>query len=189
MSEGHEERTTWREVALTAFVGVGLLLTWLVVTPVFGPKVAAVILTAMTLIGGQRIFLDAVTGLARLEISADLAVAIAAGAALAIGQYFAAAEVIFIMLVGGTLEAFAVGRTRGAIRKLMALTPRTATVRRDGHVSEVPISQVVPGDVVLVKPGERIPVDGVVSGGKSLVNQSAITGESVPVEKTAGHQV
>lgn len=151
-----------------------------------GPFDIAVLIT---LIGGYKIFGDAVWGLLHREISSDLAIAIAACAALAIGQYFAAAEVVFIMLVGGWLEELAVDRTRGAIEKLIRLVPRTAHVRRGEGIAEIPIAALEPGEIVVVRPGERIAVDGEVIAGLSAVDQSAITGESVPADKEPSDRV
>jgi Cu+-exporting ATPase len=104
--------------------------------------------------------------------------------------YFEAASVIIaLILLGRMLEARAKGRTSDAIRQLMKLQPRTARVIRDAVEAEIPIDAVVPGDIVQVRPGEKIPVDGVVRDGSSAVNQSMLTGESLPVEKTPGDEV
>jgi P-type Cu+ transporter len=105
-------------------------------------------------------------------------------------QYFeTSAVLITFVLAGKYLEASAKGRTGEAIRKLMDLRPKTATVVRDGVESTVPIDSVRAGDIVVVKPGEKVPVDGAVVSGSSSVDESMITGESIPVEKTAGSQV
>jgi Cu+-exporting ATPase len=104
--------------------------------------------------------------------------------------YFEAAGVIItLILLGRLLEAVAKGRTSEAIRKLMQLQAKTARVLRDGEEVEIPIDAVVPGDVVFVRPGERLPVDGVVSEGWSYVDESMITGEPIPVEKRHGAEV
>lgn len=93
------------------------------------------------------------------------------------------------MVLGKYLEAVTKGRTSDAIRKLMGLTPKVATVVRDGREIEIPIEEVMVGDLLLVKPGERVPVDGTVVEGGSAVDESMITGESIPVEKTVGSTV
>ena len=104
--------------------------------------------------------------------------------------YFeAAAVIVTLILVGRLLEARARGRTSDAIRQLMRIQPRTARVRRDGAVVELPIAQVVVGDVLEVRPGEKIAVDGDVIEGTSFVDQSMISGEPVPVEKRNGDEV
>jgi Cu+-exporting ATPase len=104
--------------------------------------------------------------------------------------YFeAAAVIVTLILLGKTLEARAKGRTSEAIRKLMTLQAKSARVRRDGKELELPIDDVVPGDVIVVRPGERLPVDGIVLDGVSYVDEAMISGEPVPVEKRAGSEV
>ena len=106
------------------------------------------------------------------------------------GLYFeSAAMILTLITVGKTLEAHAKGKTTDAIRSLVKLTPKTATLERDGKEVIVPASEVVAGDVFVVRPGESIPADGVVVGGFSAVNESALTGESVPVDKAEGDKV
>jgi Cu+-exporting ATPase len=100
-----------------------------------------------------------------------------------------AAAIIVLILLGRTLEARAKGHTSEAIKKLMGLQPKTARVVRDGRDVDVPIEDVEIGDVVVVRPGEKVPVDGVVKEGYSSVDESMITGESIPVEKKAGDTV
>lgn len=106
------------------------------------------------------------------------------------GLYFETAGVIItLILLGKSLEAVSKGRTSEAIKKLMGLAPKTATVIRDGKEFEVPIDEVEIGHIILVKPGEKIPVDGVVLEGNTSIDESMLTGESIPVEKKAGDQV
>lgn len=104
--------------------------------------------------------------------------------------YFEAASVIIaLILLGRLLESRAKGRTSDAIRKLIGLQPKTARVIRDGNESDIAIEEVVPGDIVVVRPGEKIPVDGVLVDGASAVDESMLTGESLPVEKNTGDEV
>ncbi len=103
--------------------------------------------------------------------------------------YEASAAIITLILLGKYLEAVAKGRTSEAIRKLMGLQAKTARVVRNGAELEVPAAQVVPGDTVVVRPGEKVPVDGLVLEGSSFVDESMITGESVPVQKSEGEEV
>ncbi len=104
--------------------------------------------------------------------------------------YFEAASVILaLILLGRMLEARAKGQTSDAIRRLTQLQAKTARVVRDGNETDIPVEEVVPGDVVIVRPGEKIPVDGVVEDGASAVDESMLTGESLPVEKTKGDEV
>ncbi|MFH0863049.1 MAG: heavy metal translocating P-type ATPase [Candidatus Altiarchaeota archaeon] len=105
-------------------------------------------------------------------------------------QYFeTSAVLITFVLAGKYLEMSAKGRTGEAIRKLMDLRPKTATVVRDGVEAVVPVDSVRAGDIVVVKPGEKVPVDGIIVSGSSSIDESMITGESIPVEKTAGSTV
>ncbi|MFZ5824925.1 MAG: heavy metal translocating P-type ATPase, partial [Bacillota bacterium] len=106
----------------------------------------------------------------------------AAGAA-ALGRWEEGAILMFLFTLSATLEAFAVGRTRQAIRKLMALAPEDALVRRGRVEHRLPVGELIPGDIVIVGPGERIAADGVIIRGASAINEAAITGESIPVEK------
>ncbi len=104
--------------------------------------------------------------------------------------YFETAGIIItLILLGKTLEAVSKGRTSESIKKLMGLKPRTATVLQDGKEIELPIDEVEPGDILLVRPGERVPVDGTVLSGASAVDESMLTGESIPVDKGPGSAV
>lgn len=141
------------------------------------------------ILGGARIVYGALDALLHGRIGADIALAQACLAALVIGQPFVAAEVVFIALVGEVLEAITFARTQRAIHRLLDQTPRTARVRRDGVEFEVPADRVAIDDLVIVRPGERIPVDGPVVAGRSTVNQAALTGESLPVDKGEGDRV
>jgi Cu+-exporting ATPase len=105
-------------------------------------------------------------------------------------EYFdTSASIITLILLGRYLEARAKGQTSEAIKKLIGLQPKTAIVIRDGQEKEIPIEEVLAGDLVLVKPGERVPVDGIVREGYSSLDESMITGESIPVEKKIGDEV
>lgn len=122
--------------------------------------------------------------------SAAYVYSVAAMFGLVTEQYFETAAVLITLVVlGKYLEAVAKGRTSDAIRRLMGLAPKVATVVRDGREVEVPIEEVAVGDLLLVKPGEKVPVDGTVVEGRSAVDESMITGESIPVEKAAGSTV
>jgi Cu+-exporting ATPase len=172
--------------AFAAVVGVLLLLNWLgAFKTIFGVDTAIL----LTLIAGYKIFFNAIAGLLERKISADLAIAIAAIAALAVGEYLAAAEAMFIMVIGEGLEAYSVGRTGAAIAKLAALLPRRGRVRRNGEELEVAPEEIRSDDVVLVRPGERIPVDGILLRGQSSLDESSLTGESIPAEKGPGDRV
>ena len=125
------------------------------------------------------IFISVVAGLVLPSASAT-------GTADAVGYLTASAIVAFIILAGMTLEDYIIHRTRGALEKLINMSPTAARIRRDGAEVEVTIDEIKLGEIVLVKPGDKIPVDGTVISGYSTVNQATITGESIPVEKTVG---
>lgn len=111
---------------------------------------------------------------------------IAALGAVAIGEWSEGATVVFLFSFGNALQAYTMDKTRESMRTLMNLAPREALVRRNGHESLLSIEEIVVGDVIIVKPGERIAMDGDVINGVSTVNQATITGEAMPVEKTVG---
>ena len=177
----------WFAYALfTLAVGVLLLLNWQgVFTQLFGIDTAIIV----ALVGGYKIYYNTIAALFERRIIAELAIVIAIVAALAVGENLAAAEAVFIMLVGTGLEEFAARRTRSAMNKLIDLTPKRARLKLEEGEREVAVDEVNLGDVVIVRPGEQIPVDGVIVAGAAAINEAALTGESLPVDKAAGAQV
>jgi Zn2+/Cd2+-exporting ATPase len=141
------------------------------------------------LVGSVYIWWSALQGIRERDFTADIPVSFATAAALIIGQYSAAAVVAVLLLLGGMLEEFVSARAGNALDSLAKLLPDRVTVRRDGEDHVVSLEEVMSGDLVLIHSGERIPVDGAVSLGTASVNQSAITGESLPVEKEVGDLV
>ena len=123
------------------------------------------------------------------KISSCLLISMAMIAALVIGDLFAAGEVAFIMEIGALLEEMTTERAKKGLRNLIELAPETARVIKDGGERAVPVKEVCPGDLLRVLPGETVPVDGVISVGETSVDQSAMTGESLPVEKSPGDSV
>jgi cation transport ATPase len=170
-----------------AFVGLAILAVWQRVWEPFSS--VSVIGLAATLIGGYPIFAEALSNLAARRMTMELSMTIALVAALAIGELVTVLVIVFFVLIAEVLEGLTVGRGRNAIKHLVDLLPRRAVVRDAAGTREVEAAAVNLGDVVVVKPGSRLPVDGVVVVGDSFVDQSPITGESVPVEKTAGAEV
>jgi Cu+-exporting ATPase len=176
----------WRYALFTCAVGVALLLNYLgLFTTVLGLNAALV----LALVAGYKILYQAVLDLFDRKLSADLAIVVAAVAAIAIGEYFAAAEVMFIMLVGEGIEHYAVERAKRAIAGFVAMVPTFARVRRGGEELEIAPGAVLPGETVIVRAGEKVPVDGVVLEGRSSVNESMITGEPLPAAKAPGDAV
>ena len=144
---------------------------------------------AAAVIAGAGIARRAFDGLRRRQITIELLVTIAATGALIIGEVWEAAAVTFLFSLGGWLEALTLGRTRRELSRLLDLAPVTALVMRDGEPVETDPGDVLIGETVLVRPGGKVPVDGIVRDGRSAVDESAITGEPIPAEKHAGEQV
>lgn len=141
------------------------------------------------LLGGYPIFKKAVIGIINKQINVNLMMSIGIIGAFAIGEYTSSMLIVFFMTLAHYLEEFTVTRSRQAIKELIKLAPKTARIKIDGREIEVDVNKLKLGDVVVVRPGEKIPVDGIVVKGLSSVNQSHITGESMPVEKTLGDKV
>jgi len=183
----HEHALDWQEMVRIAFVAVAAGTAWFL-----GPQLALSLVIAgaiCTLAGGYPIFHEAVENILERRMTMELSMAIAILAALAIREVFTALVITLFVLVAEVLEGLTVGRGRRAIRHLIDLLPSTATVGgRDGW-REIGVEQISIGDLVLIKPGGRIPVDGPVVGGHSFVDQANITGESMPVEKNPGMEV
>ena len=151
---------------------------------VFGYRFALI----AAVIGGARVLYNSLETLFDGRIGADLALAVACLAAILLREELVAAEVVFIGLAGECLEAFTFARTQRALGSLAELFPRRCWVLRDGQEVRTYTSDLLVGDRVVVKPGGRIPVDGVVVDGRSAVDTSALTGESVPVDRGPGDQ-
>ncbi|MEK7325891.1 MAG: cation-translocating P-type ATPase [Chloroflexota bacterium] len=136
----------------------------------------------LVLVSGFPIFVNVVRAALRRQVIAHTLMSLGVLAALSVWQWATAVVVVFFMRVGDYAENFTTERARRAVKDLTALAPQTARVERDGVEVEIPVMQVVVGETVIVRPGETIPVDGEVIGGQATVDQSAITGESMPAE-------
>ena len=167
---------------MALLVGFDIVLWWLGREDLRYPFGVNLSLLA-AILGGWRLVHGALTALLEGDVGADLALVFAMGAAIALGEYLVAAEVVLIATVGESLEALTFSRTHREIHRILELRPRSVRLRRDGEEVEVPAETVVPGDVVVIRPGERVPVDGRVVSGRSSVDQSTLTGESLPVDK------
>ncbi len=174
------------------------------------------LLAGIVMVINQKFFINGAKGVLHLSPNMDTLVALGSGASFAYSTavlfqmcwdvangfphaaeaalhhklYFeSAAMILTLITVGKLLEARAKGKTTNALKSLMDLSPKTATLIRDGNEVAVPVEEVKKGDIFVVRPGDRIPVDGVIIEGESAVNESALTGESIPVDKTAGDSV
>lgn len=188
-----EERKFWRrnpKVVPTVISGAVFAVVWCLHMLDALPDTAANIGYALAiLVGGYRIAKTGLYGLKSRTIGMDLLMTVAAVGAAVIGQWEEGAAVVFLFSLGETLEAYTMDRTRRSIRGLMDESPKEALIRRNGTESVLPIEQIRIGDTLIVKPGEKIAMDGTVEQGASTVNQAPITGESVPVDKTEGDEV
>lgn len=176
---------TKKTIVLLIISGIALLISIFDLLPLpFDVAWIAIILC------GIPIILEAVIGLiTSFDIKADVLVSLALIASVFIGEDFAAGEVAFIMQLGALLEDLTVAKARAGIEKLVHLTPQTARVMSGTKEEIIPAKQVKVGDILRVLPGESVPVDGVILSGQTSVNQAVMTGESLPVDKTAGDEV
>lgn len=143
----------------------------------------------LVFVGWYPILRNVVRATLRREVIAHTLMSVGVIAALAVGQWTTAAIVVFFMRVGDYVEGFTAERARRAVKDLTQLAPRTARLERSGDEVEVPVGEVTVDDIVVVRPGEQIPVDGIVIAGQATVNQATITGESLPVEVAPGSSV
>ena len=188
--ESEEQRAARR--ALVKAVGTGALLCtgWLLGAIKLVPQsVATGLVLVALLLAAYPICLRAIKALLAKRLDADVLVSIAVIAASSVGEFVAAGEVAFIMLLGEQLENYTIRRARRSLGSLLSLVPPTAHVRRDGKEAEVAAAELQVSDIIVVRAGERIPVDGVVQSGMASVNQAPVTGESMPVDKSEGDEV
>ncbi|NNJ29010.1 cation-translocating P-type ATPase [Bacteroides xylanolyticus] len=174
-----------KDIIFLVISGIALVLSILkVIALPFDMAWVAIILC------GIQIILEAIIGLVtEFDIKADVLVSLALIASVFIGEDFAAGEVAFIMQLGGLLEELTVARARAGIEKLVHLTPQTARLIQADGEKIIAAQDVKVGDLLRVLPGETVPVDGVITSGQTSVNQAVMTGESLPVDKTAGDEV
>lgn len=177
----------FRTLILTVISGLTLIISFLGVLKDAVPFDMAWV---AIILSGYPILKGAITGLIiRCDIRAGVLVSIALVAAVAIGEYFAAGEVAFIMMIGELLENMTVRKANKGLSKLICLVPQTANILENGIERQISISHVKVGDCLLVRPGETMPVDGTIIKGTTSVDQSVITGESMPVDKSEGEEV
>lgn len=144
---------------------------------------------ALVSAGGYPVFVNVIRAALKRQIISHTLMTLGVIAALAVGQWVTAALVVVFMRIGNYVENFTTESARRAVKELTALAPQTARVERDGLEVEIPISEVKPGETIIVRPGEKIAVDGEVVSGQATIDQSAITGESMPVEAANGTHV
>ena len=192
--KGNDKSGKHREIAVLSIVpctvGILIIASWALSHWEIGPYfLNAGLALCATLFGGYLRLISGFKDIFNRKITVNVFVTVALIATIAIGEFRPAALIVFIMAVAGALESYTLDKTRRSIRALLDLTPKMATVRRGEQEVAIPASEVESGDIVVIRPGGRIPVDGVVVAGQSCVNQAPITGESIPVEKFKGAEV
>ncbi len=180
----HQFALEWTEAVRILFVAIAAVAVWFNFWEPF--TYLSVIGVAGILVGGWPIFKESFENITARRMTMELSMTIAIVAAAAIFEFFTALIITLFVLVAEVLEGMTVSRGRRAIRDLLDFLPRVAAVRHADTVREVNLDTLAIGDIVLVNPGGRVPVDGTVISGHSFVDQSRITGESMPVEKTGG---
>jgi Cd2+/Zn2+-exporting ATPase/Cu+-exporting ATPase len=184
---GHDHSFEWPEAVRIGIVGLAAAAVWFRLWEPY-PVISVIGVIGLT-IGGWPILREAFENILERRMTLELSMTIAIVAAAAIGEFFTALVITLFVLIAEVLEGMTVGRGRKAIRDLLEFLPREVAVRRAGSIRSVAAEALKMGDAVLVAPGGRIPVDGTVLTGNSFVDESRITGESLPTEKTAGAHV
>ena len=193
-AEGHGGRLSGfsRDNALLAASGLcafgAELAAW--VTAQEASVLVLLVAVASTVLGGLPTLRKGLLALRTFTLNIDLLMTVAVLGAFSIGEYPEAAMVVFLFALAERIEGYALDRARNAVRSLMEIVPEEASVQQpDGSWRDVPVAEVTAGSIVRARPGERIPLDGVVVSGTSAVNQAPITGESLPVDKAIGDEV
>lgn len=155
-----------------------------------GPHfISATLAIIATIFGGFQRFISGFKDLSKFKITVNVFVVVALLATIIVGEFRPAAIIVFIMAVAGAFESYVLDRTKKSIRDLLDFAPKMAIIRKNQEEFVIPVSELMPGDIIVVKPGTRIPVDGIVVSGESSVNQAPITGEYMPVDKFPGNFV
>lgn len=172
--------------AVASIVIVG---EWLRMFEILNEFVPFLIGVAIVLVGGWPVFRNVIRATLKRQITSHTLMTIGAVAALAVGEWVTAAIVVVFMRLGEYVENFTTESARRAVKELTAIAPQTARVERDGAEAEVPVAEVKVGEIVIVRPGEKIPIDGEIVAGQATIDQAAITGESMPIEVASGSHV
>ena len=183
------QRWVYGRWAVPTLSGV-LILASFFTTEVLGSGTCGdVFMISAAVVAGYRIVVSAARALMARVVGIDLLVSVAAIGAIIIGNYWEAAAVTFLFAIGHALESATLNKTRSALAELVAVAPDIAVVLRQGDQVEVPAGSVAMGEIVLVKNGAKVPVDGMVVAGTGALDEASITGESIPAEKSTGDQV
>lgn len=172
-----------------SIAGILIVMSFILNKTIGYTQITIAFMLATTVLAGTPVFKKAIEALKYRIVGIDALVTIAVVGALFIGEYWEAAAVTFLFMFGDYLEARTIEKTRSSIKSLLDLAPDKARVKRDGIEIEISPSEVVKGDYIVVKPGERISVDGTIVEGSAYINQAAITGESIPVNRAVEETV
>lgn len=153
------------------------------------PLIANALILASVAVNGIPIIYGAITGLIEKKINVDELVSLAILASLAVGEFLSAAVVSFVMVTGTLIEEATAAAARKQIQSLVEMTPKEATVLVNGKTIRKPVKEIFPGDILLIRPGELIPVDALISNGTASIDESSISGEAIPAEKSIGDEV
>lgn len=185
---GSKGQPWWRNTKIAATSLSGLFLLMATLWEWFGSNEQLIIplYIIAILLGGYYVAKSGLYGLRSYTLDSNFLMTIAAVGAAAIGQWSESATVVFLFSLGNALQSYTMDKTRQSLSTMLELAPAEALVRRNNQEVKLPVEELVIGDIILVKPGERIAMDGLVTSGFSAVNQATITGESLPVEKDLG---
>ncbi|WP_309866909.1 heavy metal translocating P-type ATPase [Desmospora profundinema] len=179
-----QSRQTFLTGLSLTFLVAAFLMEWLSPSPL-----SVVLFAAATVLGGWETAKKGIPNLLRLRFDMNALMTVAVGGALGIGYWEEAAVVAFLFGVSETLQVYTTDKARSSLRNLLSLAPPTAVLLRDGREITVPVEEVEVGETMVVKPGEKLAMDGLILRGRSSINQAAITGESIPVVKEPGDEV
>lgn len=180
-----------RKENIFLFISVSFLIIAWIVSNSYGEKNlwAMILYSASIVVGGYRLFIHGLKNLFRLQFQMNTLMTIAILGAAAIGEWREGATVVTLFAINEMLESFSMDKARESIRSLMEIAPKQALIRRSGEERFIAVDEIQTGDTMIVKPGQKIAMDGIVTKGVSTVNQAAITGESVPVPKNLADEV
>lgn len=191
-AEGSRLSTFWlqnRKAITTAISGLFLACGWAAELLLRQPVLAKALFVLGMLVGGFYVARAGLQSLSNRTLDMNFLMSVAAVGAVAIGEWHEGAMVVFLFSLGNTLQAYTMDKTRQSIRALLSLAPKEALVQRHGMEMVLPVGEILLGETIVVRPGERIAMDGLVVEGSSAVNQAPITGESMPVDKLEGDRV
>lgn len=189
MDSFNRRMTVFLAVVFSVVLSIVIAGEWLGLFEELNELVPLPIGTALVIVGGFPVFRNVVRATLKRQITSHTLMAVGAIAALIVGEWVAAAIVVVFMRVGDYVERFTTESARRAVKELTAMAPQTARMERDGIEVEVPVAEVRVGEIVIVRPGEKIPVDGEVIAGHATIDQATLTGESMPVEVVKGSHV